>query len=107
MSKNKQYADYDIEAGRVNTSKAQRSADDANSLARENEGCILEVADVASENDGCIFPHLPDLQIHNKHRIDIYGQKSAYPCSQNGYIFCNSEDHSLPDLSQLLFCPPL
>ena len=55
ISKNKQYADYDIEAGRVNTSKAQRSADDANTLARENEGCILEVADVASENDGCIL----------------------------------------------------
>ena len=55
MWKNKQYADYDIEAGRVNTSKAQRSADDANTLARENEGCILEVADVASENDGAIM----------------------------------------------------
>ena len=54
VSKNKQYADYDIEAGRVNTSKAQRTADDANTLARENEGCILEVADVASENDGCV-----------------------------------------------------
>ena len=54
VSKNKQYADYDIEASRVNTSKAQRSADDANTLARENEGCILEVADVASENDGCV-----------------------------------------------------
>ena len=54
-AKNKQYSDYDIEAGRVNTSKAQRSADDANTLARENEGCILEVADVASENDGCIL----------------------------------------------------
>lgn len=53
VSKNKQYADYDIEAGRVNTSKAQRTADDANTLAQENEGCILEVADVASENDGC------------------------------------------------------
>ena len=53
MSKNKQYADYDIEAGRVNTSKAQRTADDANTLAQENEGCVLEVADIASENDGC------------------------------------------------------
>ena len=53
ISNNKKYADYDIEAGRVNTSKAQRSADDANTLARENEGCILEVADIASENDGC------------------------------------------------------
>ena len=55
VSKDKQYTNYDIEAGRVNTSKAQRSADDANTLARENEGCILEVADVASENDGCIL----------------------------------------------------
>ena len=55
ISNNKKYADYDIEAGRVNTSKAQRSADDANTLARENEGCILEVADVASENDGAIM----------------------------------------------------
>ena len=54
-AKEKQYTGYDIEAGRVNTSKAQRSADDANTLARENEGCILEVADVASENDGCIL----------------------------------------------------
>ena len=54
-AKSKQYTDYDIEAGRVNTSKAQRAADDANTLARENEGCILEVADVASENDGCIL----------------------------------------------------
>ena len=54
-AKNKQYTDYDIEAGRVSTSKAQRSADDANTLAKENEGCILEVADVASENDGCIL----------------------------------------------------
>ena len=55
VSKDKQYTNYDIEAGRVNTSKAQRTADDANTLARENEGCILEVADVASENDGCIL----------------------------------------------------
>lgn len=53
-AKEKQYTGFDIEAGRVNTSKAQRSADDANTLARENEGCILEVADVASENDGCV-----------------------------------------------------
>ena len=55
VSKNKQYADYDIEAGRVNTSKAQRSADDANTLAQENEGCILEVADIASENDSAVM----------------------------------------------------
>ena len=55
MSKNKQYTDYDIEAGKVNTSKAQRSADDANTLARENEAGIMDVANVASENDGCIL----------------------------------------------------
>ena len=55
ISRDKKYNGYDVEAGRVNTSKAQRSADDANELAKENEGCILEVADVASENDGCIL----------------------------------------------------
>ena len=54
-AKNKQYSDYDIEAGRVNTSKAQRTADDANTLARENEGCILDLASIASENDGAIL----------------------------------------------------
>ena len=55
MSKNKQYADYDIEAGRVNTSKAQRTADDANTLARENETGIMDVASIASENDSAIM----------------------------------------------------
>ena len=55
MSKNKQYTDYDIEAGRVNTSKAQRTADDANTLARENETGIMDVASIASENDGAIM----------------------------------------------------
>ena len=54
-AKNKQYADYDIEAGRVNTSKAQHTADDANTLARENEAGIMDVASVASENDGAIM----------------------------------------------------
>ena len=54
-AKNKQYSDYDIEAGRVNTSKAQRTADDANTLAHENEGCIMDVASVASENDSAIM----------------------------------------------------
>ena len=54
-AKNKQYSDYDIDAGRVNTSKAQRSADDANKLARENEAGIMDVASVASENDGAII----------------------------------------------------
>ena len=55
VSKNKQYANYDIEAGRVNTSKAQHSADDANTLAQENEAGIMDVASVASENDGAIM----------------------------------------------------
>ena len=55
ISRDKKYNGYDVEAGRVNTSKAQRSADDANALAKENEGCILEVADVASENDGAVM----------------------------------------------------
>ena len=54
-AKNKQYSDYDIDAVRVNTSKAQRSADDANTLARENESCIMDVASVASENDSAII----------------------------------------------------
>ena len=54
-AKNKQYSDYDIDAGRVNTSKAQCSADDANTLARENEAGIMDVASVASENDGAIM----------------------------------------------------
>ena len=54
-SKNKQYADYDIDAVRVNTSKAQRGADDANTLARENEAGIMDVASAASENDGAIM----------------------------------------------------
>ena len=54
-AKNKQYSDYDIEAGRVNTSKAQRSAEDANTLARENEACVMDVAEIASENDGAIM----------------------------------------------------
>ena len=68
LSKNKQYTDYDIEAGRVNTSKAQRTADDANTLARENEGCVLEVADVASENDGCIV-ELSEIASENNDAI--------------------------------------
>lgn len=55
MSKNKQYAYYDIEAGRVNTSKAQRSADEANELSRENEVCIMDVAEIASENDSAVM----------------------------------------------------
>ena len=54
-AKTKQYSDYDIEAGRVNTSKAQHTADDANTLARENEVGIMDIASVASENDGAIM----------------------------------------------------
>ena len=39
----------------TNTAKAQKSADEANEMAVENEGCIIEVADIASENDGSIL----------------------------------------------------
>ena len=55
VSKDKQYTGYDIEAGRVNTSKAQRSADEANELSRENEVCIMDVAEIASENDSAVM----------------------------------------------------
>ena len=55
VSKDKQYTNYDIEAGRVNTAKAQRSADSANELSRENENCIMDIANIASENDGAIL----------------------------------------------------
>ena len=68
VSKDKQYTNYDIEAGRVNTSKAQRSADEANTLARENEGCVLEVAGVASENDECIV-ELSEIASENNDAI--------------------------------------
>ena len=54
-AKDKQYTNYDLEAGRVNTAKAQRSADEANELSRENEAGIMDVASVASENDGAIM----------------------------------------------------
>ena len=55
VSKDKQYTNYDLEAGRVNTSKAQRSADEANELSRENEVCIMDVAEIASENDSAVM----------------------------------------------------
>ena len=45
VSKDKQYTNYDLEAGRVNTSKAKKSADDANELARDNSNNIEEVSD--------------------------------------------------------------
>ena len=70
VSKNKQYADYDIEAGRVNTSKAQRSADDTNTLARENEACIMDVAEIASENDGAIMD-LAEYIANLESRIEV------------------------------------
>ena len=69
-AKNKQYSDYDIEAGRVNTSKAQRSADDANTLARENEAGIMDVANVASENDGAIMD-LAEYIANLESRIEV------------------------------------
>lgn len=45
VSKDKQYTANDIEAGKINTSKAQRSADQANDLGRENSQNIEEVSD--------------------------------------------------------------
>ena len=69
-AKNKQYSDYDIEAGRVNTSKAQRSADDANTLAQENEAGIMDVASVASENDGAIMD-LAEYIANLESRIEV------------------------------------
>lgn len=55
MAKDKKYTGYDIEAGRTNTAKAQHSADDANSLAGENEIGLMDVAEVASENDEAVM----------------------------------------------------
>ena len=69
-TKNKQYSDYDIEAGRVNTSKAQRTADDANTLAQENETGIMDVASVASENDGAIMD-LAEYIANLESRIEV------------------------------------
>lgn len=69
-AKNKQYSDYDIDAGRVNTSKAQRSAYDANTLARENEAGIMDVAEIASENDGAIV-ELAEYIANLEERITI------------------------------------
>ena len=69
-AKNKQYSDYDIDAGRVNTSKAQRSADDANTLAQENDGAIMNIAEIASENDGAIL-ELAEYIANLEERITI------------------------------------
>lgn len=69
-AKNKQYSDYDIDACRVNTSKAQRSADDANTLARENDGAIMDIAEIASENDGVIV-ELAEYIANLEERITI------------------------------------
>ena len=69
-AKNKQYSDYDIEAGRLNTSKVQRTADDANTLARENDGAIMDIAEIASENDGAIV-ELAEYIANLEERITI------------------------------------
>ena len=69
-AKNKKYSDYDIDAVRVNTSKAQRSADDANTLAQENEAGIMDIAEIASENDGAIV-ELAEYIANLEERITI------------------------------------
>ena len=50
-AKNKQYSDYDIEAGRVNTSKAQRTADDANELGQVNTESIISAEQEITDMD--------------------------------------------------------
>lgn len=55
ISNDKKFNGYDIESSRNNTLKAQNTADSAKELATENEGCVLEVADIVSENDGAIL----------------------------------------------------
>ena len=47
----KRYSEYDIEAGRVNTSRAQRSADDANEKGRENAESIISAEQTITDMD--------------------------------------------------------
>lgn len=48
ISDNKKYTDYDIDAGRKNTSRAQTSADDA------NEACINNSKDITDTQNGLV-----------------------------------------------------
>ena len=50
-SRDKRYSEHDIEAGRVNTSRAQRSADDANEKGRENAESIIAAEQTITDMD--------------------------------------------------------
>lgn len=50
-SKDKKYINYDIEASRKNTSKAQQTADNATSLANANTQCIVEAQQIITDMD--------------------------------------------------------
>lgn len=51
VSMNKKCANNDIEAGRDNTAKAQRSADGANEKGRENEESIIAAEQTITDMD--------------------------------------------------------
>ena len=50
-ARDKRFSEYDIEAGRVNTSRAQRSADDANEKGRENAESIIAAEQTITDMD--------------------------------------------------------
>ena len=50
-ARDKRYSEYDIEAGRINTSRAQRSADDANEKGRENAESIIAAEQTITDMD--------------------------------------------------------
>ena len=50
-ARDKPYSEYDTEAGRVNTSRAQRSADDANEKGRENAESIIAAEQTITDMD--------------------------------------------------------
>lgn len=49
ISKDKTFTGYDIEAGRINTSRAQKTADDANEYAQNNKQEINTTQDALIE----------------------------------------------------------
>lgn len=50
-ARDKRYSEYDIESGRVNTSRAQKSADDANEKGRENAESIIAAEQSITDTD--------------------------------------------------------
>lgn len=50
-ARDKQHVGYDIDAGRVNTSRAQKSADDANEKGRENAESIIAAEQTITDMD--------------------------------------------------------